>query len=422
MSLAPVAPPDRQPLAPPAASELAALRRLIRRLERECPRRASASPDERRAQDILAAELASRGLEIDWQPFRASINLYAVLALHQAVAVLGSVLFIWWPLVGAALHLAAAASYLLDCHYLAFLLRPLAGNGRSQNLIARMPATGEFGRRVVLLAHADAAPTGWMFHPAFLRFIHRFSPRRGTLLRKHMFGWIVSLVALAGLATIRATTDWWWFPVWYVGLSLGSLIPLILFMQIVLAGRTVHGANDNLSGCGALVVLAERLVRSPPPGVEIVFVVTGCEESGRGGALALARKMRGRCSREDTTCVVLDTISGGELRYLVEGEVWPLWPSPALIEQLHRAIAGDERFATLRPYHAPAGATDAAPLHLHGHDSICFSRIDEASDLPVNYHEPGDRSGNLNWPDILATVDFTERLVRDEPHGRRAAI
>jgi hypothetical protein len=372
--------------------------------------------DERRAQDLVAAELAERGCSIEWQGFWASTNLYAVLALHKAVAVLGSVLFIWWPLMGAMLHLAAAASYLLDCHYLAFLLRPIAGSGRSQNLLATLPCAGAFRRRVVVLAHADAAPTGWMFQPAFLRLVHRFAPRGGVLPCKHMQAWVVSLLALAGLATIRALTDWWWFPIWYAGLSLGSLIPLVLLLQIVWSRRIVPGANDNLSGCGALVVLAERLASTPPPpGVEIVLVVTGCEESGRGGALALARQMRGRWSTHDTTCLVLDMLSGGELRYHVEGEVWPLRLPPDLEAQLHAIAASDSRFADLRPYHAPAGATDAAPLLLAGYPSVCLSRICPATDLPANYHEPGDRSGNLNWTDILAAVDFAERFVRDKP-------
>lgn len=399
-----------------AETEPSVLRRLIRRLERQCPRRGSASPDERRAQEILAKEFAARGLAIRWQTFRASTNLYGVIALHKAVVVLGSVLFVWWPIVGASLHLLAGVSYVLDCHYVAFLLRRLLPAGRSQNLIARLPAVGTTRRRVVLLAHADAAPTGWMFEPAFLRLIQRYAPRGvsagAAVLRKHMLAWLVSLAVLVGLATIRITTDWWWFPVWYVCLTLGSLVPLVLLVQVVLTNRIVPGANDNLSGCAALVLLADRLAASSPPDVEVVFVVTGCEESGRCGSLALARAMQEEWSRADTTFIVLDMLSGGELRYHVEGEVWPLWPSHKLARQLDRAAAGDDRFAGLRPYHAPAGATDAAPLLLGGYDAVCLSRIDKESDLPANYHAAADRSGNLNWDEILDAVYFTERLVR----------
>jgi acetylornithine deacetylase/succinyl-diaminopimelate desuccinylase-like protein len=392
-------------------TEVDVIRRLVRTLERRFPRRASGSVNERRAQELLAEEFERRGLSIAWQPFRASRSLYAVLAWHNAVAVAGSVVFIWQPLVGALLQLFAGISYLLDCHYRAYLLRRLVPRARSQNLIATLPAAAPVRRRVVLTAHADAAPTGWMFEPAFLYWIQRFAPQRPAILRRHMFGWLASLVVLSVLAVIRATTDWWWFPIWYGGLTLASLVPLVLMLQIVLTNRIVPGANDNLSGCAALVLLAERLQSGLPDDCEVVLVVTGCEESGRGGAEALAREMRDEWPAASTTFLVLDTISGGDLRYMVEGEIWPIEPPSELVEQI-QAVARETGREALRAYHAPAGATDAAPLLLAGYDAVCLSRIDERIDLPRNYHLPTDRSGNLSCEQAVETVDLVERLAR----------
>jgi acetylornithine deacetylase/succinyl-diaminopimelate desuccinylase-like protein len=394
-----------------ALTEVEVVRRLVRTLERRFPRRASGSVDERRAQELLAEEFERRGLSIAWQPFRASRSLYAVLAWHNAVAVAGSVVFIWQPLVGALLQLFAGISYLLDCHYRAYLLRRLVPRVSSQNMIATLPAAAPVRRRVVLTAHADAAPTGWMFEPAFLHLIQRLVPQKPAILRRHMFGWLASLVVLSVLAVIRATTDWWWFPIWYGGLTLASLVPLVLMLQIVLKHRIVPGANDNLSGCAALILLADRLQSGLPDDCEVVLVVTGCEESGRGGAEALAREMKGVWPRETTTFLVLDTISGGELRYMVEGEIWPIEPPSELVEQI-QAVARETGREALRAYHAPAGATDAAPLLLAGYDAVCLSRIDERIDLPRNYHLPTDRSGNLSCEQAVETVDLVERLAR----------
>jgi acetylornithine deacetylase/succinyl-diaminopimelate desuccinylase-like protein len=395
-------------------TEVDAVRRLVRTLERRFLRRASGSVDERQAQEFLAEEFERRGLSIAWQPFRASGSLYAVLAWHYAVAVAGSVVFVWQPLVGALLQLLAGISYLLDCHYRAYLLRRLVPLVRSQNLIATISAAGSsrpVRRRVVLTAHADAAPTGWMFEPAFLYLIQRLVPQRPAILRRHMFGWLACLVVMIVLAVIRVTTDWWWFPIWYGALTLASLVPLVLMLQIVWKHRIVPGANDNLSGCAALVVLAERLQSGLPDDCEVVLVVTGCEESGRGGAEALAREMRAEWPPPNTTFLVLDTISGGELRYMAEGEIWPIEPPSNLVE-LIQAVARETGREALRAYHAPAGATDAAPLLLAGYDAVCFSRIDERIDLPRNYHLPTDRSGNLSCEQIIDTVDFVERLAR----------
>lgn len=394
-----------------AAAELEQTRSLIQQLERECPRRGSASPDERRAQELLAAEFSSRDLDVRWQAFRGSRNLYAVIGLHQAVALLGSIVLCWQPAMGAALLVLAGTSYVLDCHYVAFWLRSLLGYAPSQNLVATLPALEQPRSRIVFWAHADAAPTGWMFHPSFLKLVMFFLPQRPAFLRKQMLQWVASLVALVVLAAIGLKSDWWWLPILYVCLTLGSLVPLVLMLQIVWNNRVVPGANDNLSGCAALVLLADRLVGNRPPDVELVFVVTGCEESGRGGALALAREMRAEWTPETTTCIVLDSISGGTIRYHWEGELWPLAPPPDLVEQLHVAAADDPRFAGLTPFHAPAGVTDAAPLRCLGYRCVCLSRIEAATEIPRNYHVMADSSGNLDYSDIVATVDLTERLA-----------
>ena len=384
---------------------------LLRRIVRECPARASTSPDERHSQEILAEEFASHGLEIEWQPFRGSRSLYAVMGLHMAVAVLGSIVFIWFPLVGAALQLFAAVSYALDCHYRAFWLRSLLGYYPSQNLIARLPASGKPTQRIVLIGHADAAPTGWMFDPLFLRLVMWLSPGWPAFLRKQMFGWIVCLAIMWVLTAIRVMTDWWWIPGWYACLTLASLVPLILFTQITLKRQIVQGANDNLSGCAAIVLLAERFAAERPDEVEIWFVVTGCEESGRCGALALADKLKSESPAVQTTCIAIDTVSGGELKYHYEGEIWPLPLDRELVAVLEAAAMGGDRCQGFGPIHPPAGATDAAPLICRGITAVCLSRVDARTEIPPNYHLPSDRCGNLCWPDIVATADFTERVI-----------
>jgi hypothetical protein len=281
----------------------------------------------------------------------------------------------------------------------------------SSNIVARLPATGEPRRRIVLIAHADAAPTGWMFHPLFLKLVHGRWPNRFCLLRKQMLFSTLALVLLAALDVVRATTGYW-FPVLYYGFTLSAAIPLVLLLQIVLTNRIVRGANDNLTGCAAVVLLAERLTRNPPPETELVFAISGCEESGRGGALALVQQMRKTWDRRTTTVIGLDTLSGGPLRYHIEGELWPIYPSRELMNAAASVAASDSRFCSVEPYHAPAGATDVAPFLWHGYDGLCLVRISPTTDLPPNYHVPADCAANLVIDDVREAVDFAEGLVR----------
>jgi hypothetical protein len=147
--------------------------------------------------------------------------------------------------------------------------------------------------------------------------------------------------------------------------------------------------------------------------VELVFVTTGCEESGRGGAIALEEQMRGVWDPRATTILGLDTLSGGPLRYHIEGEYFPIYPSLGLRAADERVAGSDERFGEVRAYHAPAGATDVAPFVLRGYDGLCLTRISPRTDLPPNYHVPADCAANLIIEDVRDAVDFAERLVRE---------
>lgn len=398
------------PTRPTPRTELSTLGWLIQWIESQCLPRESTTEGERQAQEFLAAELESRGLPIERHAFRYSRSLYAVIALHCAVATAAAAFYLWMPYVGAALHVLAVVSYLLDCHYRGFLLRRLLPFRPSQNILATMPSEGPPRLRVVYAAHADAAPTGWMFHPALLHKMHKKLPDWLWPLRKHMLHFTLAMTVLVGLEVLIATTGYW-FPGWYYGLTLGALIPLVLMLQIVITNRTVPGANDNLTGCAALVALADRLAVSKPADVEVVLAVTGCEESGRGGAWALARDMRGTWDPKITKVIALDTLSGGPLRYHVEGEVVPIWFSRELRETLEETARNDSRFGGIAPYHAPAGATDAAPFLLLGFDAACITRIDPKSDLPMNYHVPDDFAANLNMEQVRDAVAYAEQVL-----------
>ena len=138
---------------------------LIRRIVSECPKRKSTGLDERLAQEILQRELASQGLRTEFVPFRYNNSLYAVLALHFGLATLASAVYFFSPLSAFVLHLFTVVSYLGESTYSFSFLRRLLPKRNSQNLIATMPASGPTRLRVVLVGHADAAPTGWMFNP-----------------------------------------------------------------------------------------------------------------------------------------------------------------------------------------------------------------------------------------------------------------
>jgi hypothetical protein len=142
-----------------------AVEHLIRRICRICPERASGRRQERRAQILLRRALQPMGGTARWHRFRFNRSLYAVIALHFGLAVLATALMAVHPVIAGLAHSLLAVSYVADSQRWAYLLRRLFRFHFSQNLVVTFAARKNMRQRVVVIAHADAAPTGWLFHP-----------------------------------------------------------------------------------------------------------------------------------------------------------------------------------------------------------------------------------------------------------------
>ncbi len=399
--------------------------RLLRELVEECPRRRPCSEHEARAQERLAGELAGEGLAVEWQDFRFGTNLYALMTLELGLGVAGTLLLAACSLrvcagIALGLHLLAALSLVGGATRSFHPLRLLLPRGDSRNLLARRPAAGAPRLRLVLLAHADAALTGWLFHPRLIRAASRRPPWPFGFLGRSLLVVVLGLAALAlvdGAVLLLGPRP----PLLAAAalLTLPALIGFTLNAQVVLRDEVVPGANDDLSGCVALPLLARRLLPALPDGVELILCVTGCEEAGLGGAEALARARREEWSRAETVVLALDGLSGGDLRIFLEGEVLSLPPPAWLLEAVSAVVAASPRFAEVTPCPIPAGGTDRIAFAVRGYDGLGLGCVDPAIGAPRHYHQPTDTPANLDLDKLLFCVDFVEALA-DELIRRRA--
>jgi len=391
--------------------ELAYTRALLERIVRLCPRRRPCSEDERRAHELMRVELTRLGLpEGVLDEFRFSESLYANMALHFGLGTLGTAVSGLAPAAGFVLHALAAASFMLDSTKRAFLLRRLLPWRRSQNLVVTLPGLDpEPALRLVFMAHADAALTGRMFEPAMVALVERLPGPLGRLMAVTAY----SQLALAGFDLLRLALGPLTLPLRPVEalLTLPALLAFVLNLEVVLRDEVVPGANDNLSGVVGMSLLARRLLASKPPQVELVFVVTGAEEAGLGGAAHLVAANAARWDRARTVAIGLDGLSNGELRYFDEGEVVRRRVSPWLREELERVAASEPRFASVRAFQIPVGGTDVLPFHERGYDGLCLGCVDPALGAPRHYHLPSDTVENLEPGAIIEAVDFAQKLV-----------
>lgn len=409
-----VAPAPRGTPDDTAARERARMRSLIEQVVDACPRRTAASDCERGAQEMMAARWKELGLHTELRPFRFGTHLYANLVLHFGLAVVAAGLGLVFPWAALAIHGLVVVSYAGDSLHRFYLLRRLLGFRGSQNLLGRRPVADRVDLRIVVMAHADAAYTGLLFDPRIVRRVSGHHPADRALgLRERPLRLVLfSVVALAIVDALAILLPGPWIAPALAVLAVPSALVVLINLDVLLRNRVVAGANDNLSGCAALGALAERLGGEDWPGVEVLYVVTGAEEAGVGGAWALSRQMRKDWDPSRTVILGVDGLAGGELRFFQEAEIARIPVAPWLEEVLGDVAAEDPRFGAVSRFEMGVGATDAGPFQAAGYDAVTVGCVDPSLGAPLHYHLPEDTPSNLEIRDVQLAVEFVERLVR----------
>jgi Zn-dependent M28 family amino/carboxypeptidase len=198
-----------------------------------------------------------------------------------------------------------------------------------------------------------------------------------------------------------------------------SVLPfgtLLFNLDVVLRNQVVPGAADDLSGVAALPVLAARLAKDKPKGLEVILAATGCEEASMGGADALATTMKARWDPARTVVIALDTLTNGTLCYFVaEGDVVRLAIPPDLVDAM-KTCRPD-----LAPFDPPLGGTDAQAFLAHGWQACSVICVDPALGTPREYHQMTDTPDRLDPKQLADSIDYTEALVREIARQRLPA-
>ncbi len=384
----------------------------LRQLEEMGPKRVTGSALEKQAQEKLGAELSALGFKLEWRPHWWTRSIYSGLMVHFGIAVLGTSLLFRWPFVAAGLHFFAALSYYLESMRKALLLRSFFPRIHSQNLLATLPAKTTMRRRLVTVAHVDAAFNGFLFNPKLLKIATKPPPKGLGWFHKQLGVGTVS-IALLGMLGVLMGLGVWTAPGWLVGLlAIPSTITFLLNLDVTIRNVIVPGAADNLSGCTASVELAYRLKNSLPDDVELVVVISGSEEAGTGGACRLAQQLEksGEWKKEETVIIGLDTLCNGTLRYLEEGEMYPIAVPAKLLAAIEATNAESEIKAT--KYVIPSGASDSLPFLVRGWDTVCLSCIDPVIGAPRHYHSPTDTWSNIDERELESSIDYAEKFLR----------
>jgi hypothetical protein len=391
-----------------AVDEVALERALREVVETLAPlERTPCSPGEREAAAWLAARLgAVEGVEValedepSWGTFPPTATGLGALGLAAAMLVLRG-----RRLVGALLAAATYAGIVDEAQNGPRILRRLVRRRRTTvNVVARV---GE--QRVgtlVVLAHHDAPQTGFLFDQTLQRRVHELAPalleRVKTPAPQWWIGLAGPLLTVAAAVTRR------------LGLARGALAVGAFGTAIVAdvwRSETVPGANDNLSGVAVLVGLAELLRREPLPGLRVLLVSCGAEETLQDGIRAFVASHRGELDPERTWFVNLDTVGSPHLVLLEgEGPVWMEDYTGPWLRDLLAARAAALGIELRRGYRARASSDSVVPSRAGYPIATLVSITDWLS--PANYHLPSDVPANLIYPSVADATRLVYELAR----------
>ena len=319
----------------------------------------------------MRSELTDAGLQVLLEPFRGPSSFAWAQAASPALSLLG--------LRKLALVAGAAEG---DQRLEPF--SRLFSRADSQNVIARIPAAREEERTLVLMSHLDSSRSGILFHPEVAPQLRRLTAliSAAVVLRAfRVFDRLTKAILAASLA---------------------------LLAEREIRGSDVPGANDNASGVGVTTALARELAAAPLAATRVLFLATGCEESGTAGIRAFLEAHRGEW--EDWLFLNLDGVGApATLRFLPrEGMLRIFGADPGLI-RVCGETALDHPELRLQAATELAGLTyDATPVLARGGRAITLSAQDRT--IP-NYHSAQDVPENLDGDVLNRALEATRLIV-----------
>jgi hypothetical protein len=377
--------------------------------------RGACSAGEREAAEWISERFRDLGCEgeieeeLAFDRYAAALGALGALAAGAGVASLRS----GARLLPAAIAAGAAAAVADDAsNGKRWYRRAVMKRKPTTNVVARI-GDADAPRTLVVLAHHDAHPTSFIFDQRLERWI---AQRQQSAPEGGFPFWYPILAAPLLIALGAATGRRGLTKAGIAGQTLGVAAALDLARH-----RIVPGANDNLSAVAGLVGLARALRDDPVPGVRVLLVSCGAEETLQGGIYGFIERHRSELDPATTSFLNFELL-GARDHLLLEGEgplVLEDYEGPALRDLVARAAdrAGIEMRRGVRLH----VSTDAVVPSRAGYPTATLITVDELGMIP-NYHLMSDTPENVEYSGIEGAIEIAAEVVRELGRLRPANV
>ena len=365
------------------------------------------SDSERRAAEHLAERLREGGRDVEVESADTWPGWPVAYAAHALLGIVGSVVSVSSPVVGAALVLAAALLTFLEATGTAPATRRLLGRRATQNVVSREDS-GKAGT-VVLVAHYDAGQQGALFG-------RRLEERRATLSRairrpigriEPFFGALL-LVLLCCLLRLPGIEGKLLTAVQFVPTVL-LIVAVPLLVDIALSA-TSPGANDNASGVAAALELARRHGGDLEQ-FDLWVLLTGAQESLADGMRAFLRRHKRMLDSARTVFVNIDEVGAGSVRFTRREGALLAVRSHVQLVQICQEIAEDDEEGSFgaRPLvnRAPSDTAAARSARYPAITITCRNALDYVPE----HHQVTDTPGKIEEAALERALGFCGELL-----------
>jgi len=355
------------------------------------------SEGERWASKYIAGTLKDLGISHQIEAFQSYRTFSYPYMIIFAVSLLGGLLACNHGFLGFLVSLFGAVAFYLENTTGDFVSRALP-HDPSQNVVGRIPPQEQVRHKVVLVAHYDTSRSGLSFHPRLVQGFRTAS--------------VLTIVSVFGIPAAILVGGLFWSGLFGLFRTLAEIwlfLDIVVLLHREVYGKNVYGANDNASGVGVVLALAERFSKEPLKRTELWVVATGCEEAGFVGMRAFL-KQNGPELR-DALILNFDNVGIGRLRYITGEGMIRSYPSDPEMLLLSSEVVRENPDLKLSPHEYRTLPTDGYAALVQGYRAMSVMAFDEEGVIP-NWHWETDVVENLDEGVIEQAERFATLLLR----------